>query len=292
MVLDTFKEGSLNRATSTSLFPGGKGINVSIVLKALGKKSRILGFEGGFTGSHLKHMLSESFGLDPWFTHIKDRTRINLKLSLKSGETEINAPAPSVSREEYETFMSEVKNIEKGDVLVLAGSDIDNRFNTYETLAKHCFDNNIPFVIDSEKDNVTKVLKYEPLLLKPNLYELETIFNRKLDDEKAIVKAAYHLIEEGAKHIIISLGSDGAYFVTKYGVYKAAPVKGEVKNTVGAGDSMVAGFLESYMEDENPYKAFKRAVAAAGATVVTERLAEKNTIDALEASIEIEEVPL
>jgi len=292
MTLGEIKEGALNRATKTSLSPGGKGINVSIVLKQMGRESRQIGFEGGFTGKYLKDYLKDTFGLDPWFTHIEGNTRINVKLDVSQNETEINAPSPDVSDEQYEAFLKTAKSIGKKDVLVLAGSDINKKFNTYERLARHCHQEGIPFVIDSEKDNVTKVLEYEPLLLKPNLYELETIFNTKLNEEKDIVRSALHLIEEGARYIIISLGKDGAYFVSRHKVYKAPPVEGEVKNTVGAGDSMVAGFLDSYLEDENPYKAFKRAVAAASATVFSEGLADKKTIDAIETSIEIEEVNL
>ncbi|MGM0436429.1 MAG: 1-phosphofructokinase [Bacillota bacterium] len=292
MTLGEFKEGALNRASKTTLYPGGKGINVSIVLKSLGRDSRQIGFEGGFTGKYLKDYLKDTFNLDPWFTHVDGNTRINVKLGLEEGETEINAPAPNVTNDQYDAFLKTVENIDKKDVLVLAGSDIDKKFNTYERLAKLCHEKNIPFVIDSEKDNVTKVLQYEPLLLKPNLYELETIFNMKLKTEKDIVRGALHLIEEGARYVIISLGKEGAYFVSRHKVLKAPPIEGEVKNTVGAGDSMVAGFLDSYLEEESPYKAFRRAVAAASATVFSEGLADKKTIDELEASIEIEEVSL
>ncbi|MFW6299150.1 MAG: 1-phosphofructokinase [Bacillota bacterium] len=292
--LSEYVKHGLNRAKKTSITPGGKGINVSIVLKRLERPSITLGFEGGFTGRFLKDYLKEVYGLKPEFINVEDQTRINVKIAEESStkETEVNGPAPKVSDSDYERLIEKIKTLGPDDLLVLAGSDIDKRFNSYQTIASICNERNVPFIVDSEKENVTSILKYGPLLLKPNLHELETIENRALETQEAIIRAGKRLVEQGAKHVIISMGNEGAYFINATKAYYAKPLDGEVINTVGAGDSMVAGFIDAYMETKDAFKAYQKSVAAGSATAFNQGFADKKSIDALMSAVEIREVDL
>ncbi|MFW6298885.1 MAG: 1-phosphofructokinase [Bacillota bacterium] len=292
--LDEYVKYGLNRAKKTSITPGGKGINVSVVLKRLKRPSITLGFEGGFTGRFVKDYLKEVYGLKPEFINVKDQTRINVKIAEESStkETEVNGPAPKVSDSDYERLIEKIKTLNKDDLLVLAGSDIDKRFNSYQTIASICSEKGVPFIVDSEKDNVTSILKYRPLLLKPNLHELEAIEEKPLDTPDAILAAGRKLVERGAEHVIISMGNEGAYMIGARKAYYAKALEGEVVNTVGAGDSMVAGFIDGYMDTHDLYQAFKKSVAAGSATAFNQGFADKKSIDALMSAVEIREVDL
>ncbi|MFP4078559.1 MAG: 1-phosphofructokinase [Candidatus Izemoplasmataceae bacterium] len=290
--LSEYVKYGLNRAKKTSITPGGKGINVSIVLKRLDRPSITLGFEGGFTGRFLKDYLKEVHGLKPEFINVKDHTRINVKIAEENctKETEVNGPAPKVSDSDYERLIKKIRTLDQNDLLVLAGSDIDKRFNSYQTIASICSKRRVPFIVDSEEGNVTSILKYGPLLLKPNIHELEAIENRPLETKEAIVAAGRRLVKDGARHVIISMGNEGSYFISESKVYHSKALKGTVVNTVGAGDSMVAGFIDGYMETKDPYHAYKKSIAAGSATAFNEGFADKKDIDALMRVVEIREV--
>lgn len=292
MDLDNYVKGGLNRARKTAITPGGKGINVSIMLKHLGKDSVALGFEGGFTGRFLKDYLEEEYGLSVAFIPVEDQTRINVKIAEKGDtkETEVNGPAPEVTDEDYRRLLTFIRELGEDDILVLAGSDISKRFKSYETIASICAASNVPFIVDGEKDNVTSVLSYRPLLLKPNLHELETISGRTLKAEEDILKAARTLIEAGARHVIVSMGAHGSYFITPEKAYHSDAIEGDVVNTVGAGDSMVAGFIDRYTENGDSLEAYRRAVAAGSAAAFSPSFPDKKSIDALEGDVEIREV--
>lgn len=292
MDLDNYVKGGLNRARETAITPGGKGINVSIVLKRLGKDSVALGFEGGFTGRFLKDYLKEEYGLTVAFIHVDAQTRINVKIAEKGDtkETEVNGPAPEVTDEDYRRLLTSIRKLGKKDILVLGGSDISNRFKSYETIASICDASDVPFIVDGEKENVTSVLKHRPLLLKPNLHELETISGRTLKTEESILRAARTLIDAGARYVIVSMGEQGSYLITPKKAYHSEAINGDVINTVGAGDSMVAGFIDRYTENGDPLEAYRRAVAAGSATAFSPSFPDKKVIDALESEVKIREV--
>jgi len=290
MEFDDVVLGELNRTTYNKLSAGGKGVNVSIVLSNLGSKTTALGFMGGFTGVFLEDYLLNTYQLPSKFTKIKDTTRINVKLNENNRETELNAKAPDVTKEEFEQLLSSLRNLSSEDVLVLAGSTVKLDIKPYDVIAKLCFNHQVPFVIDVEKDAMLSALMYQPLLIKPNLFELETIFNVTINDGDGLIEYAKKLLDKGAQNIIVSLGGDGSYFINKDIVYRALPVEGDAKNPVGAGDSMVAGFLHEYMKSKDVKESYITAVAAGTASAFSYELATKEEIDTLRKKIEIIEV--
>lgn len=290
MEFDDVVLGELNRTTYNKFSAGGKGVNVSIVLSNLGSKTTALGFMGGFTGIFLEDYLLHTYHLPSKFTKIKETTRINVKLNENNRETELNAKAPNVTKEEFNQLLNSLNDLSKDDVLVLAGSTVKLEVKPYDVIAKLCDEHKVPFVLDVEKDAMLSALKYQPLLIKPNLFELETIFNVSIDDGDALIKYAKKLLDKGAQNIIVSLGKDGSYFVNKDVVYRALPVKGNAKNPVGAGDSMVAGFLHEYVKSKVLKESYITAVAAGTASAFSYELATKEDIDALREKIEIIEV--
>ena len=290
MEFEQVQLGELNRTTYNRLSAGGKGINVSIVLNHLGSQTKALGFMGGFTGVFLERYLLETHQLLSAFTPIKDTTRINVKLSEDRRETELNAKAPEVTETEFANLMKEFDALTANDVLVLAGSSVKVKENPYELIAKFCFERNIPFVVDVEKSALKKSLPYQPLLIKPNLFELETFFSVNIKKEEDIIKFGQKLRTMGAKNIIISLGKDGSYFINNKGVFKAKAITGEAKNPVGAGDSMVAGFLHEYQISGDEVSAYRMAVAAGTASAFSFDLASKEEIKDMLKNVEIIEV--
>jgi len=290
MEFDQIHLGELNRTTYNRFSAGGKGINVSIVLGNLGSPSKALGFMGGFTGVFLEQYLLDTYALPSSFTPIKDTTRINVKLSEGKRETELNAKAPIVTNEEFERFMKEFDHLRQDDILVLAGSGVKVDENPYEKIAKLCDERNIDFVVDVEKDSLRRSLPYKPLLIKPNRYELETFFETNIGSDEDLLTYGQKLLEMGARNLIISLGKDGSYFLCEKGTYKAKAIKGDAKNPVGAGDSMVAGFLYEYQTSKDVVKAYKMAVAAGTASAFSYELASKKEIEEMLNQVEVIEV--
>ena len=290
MELDHFKEETLNRTTFNKYSAGGKGINVSIVLKHLGIDNQALGFMGGFTGTYLKTYLQNNYHLDVNFTPIEDNTRINVKLNIAKRDTEINAQSPHVKESEVKQLLSKIKSLNEQDVLVLAGSSVKSDIDLYDAIIKQCHEQNIAFVIDTEKERLLNSLSYQPLLIKPNLFELESLFEKPLSTDDDIIQAGKKLLEMGAQNIIISLGKDGSLFMNKDKVLKADPIYGEVKNTVGAGDSMVAGFVGAYTSKQPIEEAYKQAVACGTATAFSYDLGNKAEIEQIKKQVKIIEV--
>lgn len=282
--------GELNRTVYNRFSAGGKGINVSIVLGHLGSQTKALGFMGGFTGVFLKGYLLDTYQLPSSFTPINDTTRINVKLSEGHRETELNAKAPEVTEEEFARFMKEFDVLREEDVLVLAGSAVKVEEDPYETIAKLCDERKIPFVVDVEKDALRRSLPYKPLLIKPNRYELETFFGVSISNEKELITYGQKLLDLGARNSIISLGKDGSYLISEKGIYRAKAIQGEAKNPVGAGDSMVAGFLHEYTKSKDVVKAYKMAVASGTASAFSYNLASKEEIETMLHKVEIVEV--
>lgn len=280
--LDNLELDFVNRSTSEEIFAGGKGINVSIVLKNLGVESRALGFIAGFTGNEIERLLKEE-GVESQFTKLKDGfSRINIKL--KHGqETEINGTGPDLREEDVKSLYSKINEMNEGDFLVLAGS-IPSTLpdDIYEKIMKDFEDKNFNIVVDATKNLLVNVLKYKPFLIKPNNHELGEIFNVKLKSNEEIIKYGKKLQDMGARNVLISMAGDGAIFLGENGeVFESNVPKGKVINSVGAGDSMVAGFLAGYSKNNDYKEAFKMGVATGSATAFSLGLATKNNVEEL-----------
>lgn len=261
---------------------GGKGNNVSVILSNLGHSSKALGFTAGFTGEALENMLKE-FGCDTAFIRLPEgSTRINVKINAGE-ETEINGQGPVITEEAQQALFEQLDALKKEDILVLAGS-IPNTLpsDIYERILEHLQGRGIHFVVDATKELLLKVLKYHPFLIKPNNHELGEMFGVTLKTRDEIVTYAKKLQEMGAENVLVSMAGDGAILLTEDGViYEAKPPKGKVLNSVGAGDSMVAGFLTGYLNTGEYEKAFRLGVVTGSATAFQYWLATKEDIVAL-----------
>ena len=277
MRADSVVLGKTNRSRSEEIYFGGKGINVSVILGELSEKTTALGFVGGFTGEYLEKGLSE-LGVKTDFVHLSSGiTRINVKL--KSGEeTEINAKGPAVTEEELDSLLKKLEKIKEGDTVVLAGSIPSSLpSDVYEKILEILDGRGIRFAVDAEGELLLKTLKYRPFLIKPNNFELSQIVGRELKTDPEIEKAAKELKEMGAVNVLISLGAGGAMLIDEHGnTHKANAPKIAPVNTVGAGDSMVAGFLSGAKEGYG--YALKLGIAAGSATAASAGLAKKEDI--------------
>lgn len=279
VTVDRFVCGIVNRTKDEIVYPGGKGINVSIVLKNLGYKSIALGFQAGFTGAALEQMLDKK-GITTDFIQVKNgMTRINVKLRSEE-ETEINGQGPVMEKEDMEKLYQKLDALQDGDILVLAGSIPDVMPGSiYMDIMKHLESRRLKIVVDATKDLLVNVLQYHPFLIKPNNHELGEIFGVEIKDKEEVVFYAKKLQEMGAKNVLVSMAGDGAVLVTEDGsVFKAEAPKGKVRNSVGAGDSMVAGFLAGYLEKNDYAEAFKMGVCTGSASAFSEELATKEEV--------------
>ena len=273
--------GATNRSDSEEIYFGGKGINVSIVLSELGMKSKALGFVAGFTGEAIEKGVTEK-GIDADFVHLTEGfSRINVKI--KSGEeTELNGQGPRIPDEAVEQLFTKLDELKDGDTLVLAGSIPSSLpSDIYERILARLDGRNIRTVVDATKDLLVKVLKYKPFLIKPNNFELGEIFGVELRNTDEIIEYAGKLREMGARNVLISMAGDGAVLLDETGKTHVCGVcRGTVKNSVGAGDSMVAGFIAGCEKAGYEY-ALKLGTAAGGATAFSEGLATKEKINEL-----------
>lgn len=280
VAVDDFQLGMTNRTTSEQLYPGGKGINVSVMLKHLGVESTALGFIAGFIGEEIRRNAQE-IGVNASFIRLdKGNSRINLKLRTIEG-TEINGRGPSIPVEKVHELLENLEQLQDGDVLVLAGSipaTIPN--SVYRDILKRVAEKEILTVVDASGDLLVNVLEYRPFLIKPNQHELEEIFRVQITEREEIVRYARLLQKQGAQNVLVSMGGKGAILVAADGeVYDAAAPKGQLINGVGAGDSMVAGFLSGWMAEHNYQHAFYMGVAAGSATAFSEYLAGQDEVE-------------
>ena len=278
MHIPEMNAGMVNRSEREEIYFGGKGINVSFVLMELGIKSKALGFVAGFTGEAIEKGISDK-GIESDFVHLKNGvSRINVKI--KSGsETELNGQGPEITDEELAEFFLKLDEIKSGDIIILAGS-VPNTLpsDIYERIMEKLSDREVKAVVDATKELLMNVLKYKPYLVKPNNHELGEIFGVKFTSTEEIVQYAWKLKEMGAQNVLVSMAGDGAVLLDENGKTHICGVcSGTVKNSVGAGDSMVAGFLAGSMEDNYEY-ALKLGTAAGGATAFSEGLAQKDEI--------------
>ncbi|MBQ9808199.1 MAG: 1-phosphofructokinase [Ruminococcus sp.] len=278
---DSMKLGEVNRSSSEEMYFGGKGINVSVVLKELGINSRALGFIAGFTGEAIENGI-KAMGISTDFIRLKTgSSRINFKIKAED-ETELNGQGPHIDAEALSDFFGKLDELSDGDILVLAGSVPGSLpSDIYEKIMERISDRKIRTVVDATRDLLLNVLRYRPFLIKPNNHELGDMFGKVLTTDEEIEHYGRKLQEMGAVNVLISMAGDGAMLIDENGkVHRCGVCSGEVKNSVGAGDSMVAGFIAGYMKCGYEY-ALKLGTAAGGATAFSAGLAEKSKIDEL-----------
>lgn len=284
MKLDQFMDGATNRSYEEKKYPGGKGIMVSKLLKNLGEDPINLGFVGGFTGDYIAKSL-ENLGVKEDFTKIEGQSRINIKLKYDT-ETEINAGGPDIKEEEINDFFKKLQKINDNDTLIISGSipkSLSKDFYKRVLDAKK-----MEFTVDIAGEELLDYLSYNPLLVKPNIDELEAIFHTKIDDRN-ILEYAKKLQTMGAQNVIISLGKDGSIFISDELTLKANPIEGNFINSVGAGDSMVAGFVYGIKNGLSKKDAYKLAVACGTATAFSEDIASKEYVYEILEKVEVKD---
>ena len=277
-----FKPGIVNRTVAELMFPGGKGINVSMVLKNLGYDSVALGFMAGFTGNEIVRLLEEKEINSDFISVAHGMSRINVKLR-SDEESEINGMGPEIGRENIQKLYTQLDKLKEGDILVLAGS-IPSVMpeSMYMDIMRYLSGRGIDIIVDATKDLLLNVLEYHPFLIKPNNHELGEIFGVKLKTKDDVIPYARRMQEKGARNVLVSMAGEGALLVTEEGrVYESMPPKGEVKNSVGAGDSMVAGFLAGYLATHDYEEAFYMGLCTGSASAFSDNLATKPEVEAL-----------
>ena len=282
MRVPSLETDAVNRTDSESVFYGGKGINVSIILSRLEVPNVALGFIAGFTGREIQDGVKAQ-GVETKFIPLEQGlSRINVKIknAEKKEETEINAQGPKIPEDKLQELYEQLEQLTADDMLVLAGS-IPNTLpsDAYEQIMKRLQSKQVPIVVDATKDLLKNVLKYHPFLIKPNNFELGEMFGVTLHSKEEIVHYAKELQKLGARNVVVSMAGDGSILVTEDGeVHQMGVAKGTVKNSVGAGDSMVAGFVAGYIQKGDYAYALKLGTAAGGATAFSDDLATREKI--------------
>lgn len=280
--VDEMRLGTINRTNYEQLLPGGKGINVSIVLGNLGHPSRALGFSAGVTGVALEKLLADS-GVDADLVHVKAGfTRINAKVKAVE-ETEINGQGPRIAPEDVDALFSKLDVLGQDDTLVISGS-VPNTLpsDMYEQVMERLAGRGVRIVVDAERDLLTRVLPYRPFLVKPNNHELGDIFGVALKTRDEVVPYARRMQEMGAQNVLVSMAGEGGVLVAADGqVYQSPAAQGTVVNSVGAGDSCVAGFLAGLMETGSYQTAFRMGLAAGSASAFSDHLATRPEVEDL-----------
>lgn len=278
--VDYFKSGTINKTKFEEILPGGKGINVSIVLSNLGHESTVLGFMAGFTGEEIENKLKD-FGAKTDFIHVKKGlSRINVKMK-SDEETEINGMGPNIQSEDIEELFHKLDSLTQEDILVISGS-IPSTLpdDMYERIMERVQKKNIKVVVDATNNLLLKVLKYKPFLIKPNNHELSEIFHVELNTKEEVIPYAKKLQEMGAQNVLISMAGQGAVCITETNeVLQSNAPKGTVINSVGAGDSMVAGFLAGYIDTDDYQQAFINGLCCGSATAFHVGLATKQDVE-------------
>ncbi|MEZ3479634.1 MAG: 1-phosphofructokinase [Lachnospiraceae bacterium] len=278
--MNGFELGRTNRTTGEQMFPGGKGINVSIVLGNLGIENTALGFTAGFTGEQIEREV-QKIGLRTDFIHIEEGfSRINVKLKDYDG-TEINGMGPEIGKMHVKELFGKLDRLGAGDILVLAGSIPKSLPDSiYSDILGRLQDKGVLFVVDATKDLLLNVLQYKPFLIKPNNYELGEIYDVTLETREEVVPYARKLQEKGARNVLVSMAGQGAVLVDeKNAVHTLAAPQGKLVNAVGAGDSMVAGFVAGWTKQQDYDYAFRMGIAAGSASAFSELLATRQEIE-------------
>ena len=286
--VNQFALGEVNRTVQEHVFYGGKGINVSTVLARLGFENTALGFVAGFTGAEIERGAA-GLGFTGDFIHVeKGMTRINVKLKAEE-ETEINGMGPEIQRKEVQQLFEKLDRMKSGDVLVLSGSipaSISDRI--YEEIMARLEGRGIRIVVDATKDLLLNVLKYKPFFVKPNNHELGEIYGVELKTREDVVPYAKKMQQEGARNVLVSMAGEGAVLVAENGeVYKSKCPEGKVKNSVGAGDSMVAGFIAGYLKSGDYKEALRNGLLTGSASAFSDNLATKEEVENLGKTFEM-----
>lgn len=280
MKLNNLRTDDINRTDGEEIYYGGKGINVSVILTQLDIPNTALGFLGGFTGKKLEEML-KSDGISCDFNYLKSGdTRINVKIKADK-EIDLNACGPEITQEDMQSFLKKLDGIKDGDYLILAGS-IPKTLpdDIYEQMLERVSDRKVNCVVDATGDLLKNVLKYKPFLIKPNHHELGDLFSVEIKSDEDIVKYSKKLQEMGAKNVLVSMAKDGAMLTDENGnVHKIGNAKGKLVNSVGCGDSMVAGFTAGYIKTADYSYALRLGSACGNATAFSEKLATREEIE-------------
>ncbi|HIV94246.1 1-phosphofructokinase [Ruminococcus sp. OM05-10BH] len=287
VTVNDFRLGETNRTASEQMLPGGKGINVSTVLENLGFDNTALGFVAGFTGREIVSKVRE-LGFQSEFIELDEGwSRINIKMKDFDG-TEINGQGPAISGAALQALLEKLDGLKEGDVLVLAGSIPASIPETiYAEIMKRLDGKGVLTVVDATNDLLMEVLPYHPFLIKPNQHELGAIFGVELDTQESVVPYARKMQEQGALNVLVSMGGKGAVLLDADGEVHMLPApEGTLVNAVGAGDSMVAGFLAGWLEKKDYEHAFRMGVSAGSASAFSERLATRAEVETLYRSIE------
>ncbi|WP_337982466.1 1-phosphofructokinase [Lysinibacillus sp. C5.1] len=284
-----FQLNHLNRIERESKFPGGKGINVSRVLNTMGVPSVALGYIGGFTGAYIAKAL-ESEGIQTDFVNVQEDSRINIKLKTEN-ETEINGQGPALTEQNMQELYKKLENLQAGDILILAGSIPPSLPKSFycDITAKYRI-RGVKVVVDAGGEVLADVLQEKPFLVKPNHHELSDLFGVAIHTMDDIISYGKKVLAMGAEHVIVSMAGDGALLFANDEVYKATVPQGDVVNSVGAGDSLVAGFIGTYAQKPDLRKALQVAVATGSATAFSKDLASKNMIDLLMEQVAIKKI--
>lgn len=290
--MDQLQEGLVNRVKTENLYAGGKGINVSQILNQHDVDNMALGFVSGFTGQFIKESLQEK-GIKTNFINLKDGySRINMKIKTNTEETEINGLGPSISEVEIQTLYEQLDQLSQNDILVLAGSipsSLPDDF--YEKIMKHLEVKGVKIIVDATKNLLLNVLKYRPFLIKPNHHEIAEMFDVEIKTTKELLTYAYKLKEMGAQNVLISMGGNGALLLTENNeVYQSNVPIGTVQNSVGAGDSMVAGFIAGYLKTMDYQMALQLGAASGSATAFSSDIATRSYIEELVNQIQVTKI--
>ncbi|KSU12132.1 Tagatose-6-phosphate kinase / 1-phosphofructokinase [Lactococcus lactis subsp. lactis] len=282
--------GEVNRTGKTQISAGGKGIMESRMLSLIGAKSKALGFLGGFSGQYIKDFLSEN-QIDSDFTEIEDLTRINVKLKSQENETSLDAAGPKLQKSEINHFLEKFDHLKEDDIVVFAGTipkSLGEDF--YERLIAKVQKQKASFVMDVDGQKLLDSLPAHPLLIKPNREELEAIFETSFKNNEQIIPYGQKLLEMGAQNVIVSMAGDGALLFTNEKVYFAQGIKGELKNSIGAGDSTVAGFLAEYSQSKDPLLAFRQAIACGTSKAFSDDMPSRAFLEEIYKKVNISEV--
>ncbi|MDT2910343.1 1-phosphofructokinase [Lactococcus lactis] len=282
--------GEVNRTGKTQVSAGGKGIMESRMLSLIGAKSKALGFLGGFSGQYIKDFLNEN-QIDSDFTEIEDLTRINVKLKSQENETSFDAAGPKLQESEINHFLEKFDHLKEDDIVVFAGTipkSLGEDF--YERLIAKVQKQKATFVMDVDGQKLLDSLPAHPLLIKPNREELEAIFETSFKNNEQIIPYGQKLLEMGAQNVIVSMAGDGALLFTNEKVYFAQGIKGELKNSIGAGDSTVAGFLAEYSQSKDPLLAFRQAIACGTSKAFSDDMPSRAFLEEIYKKVNISEV--
>ena len=279
--VDHFKEGIIHKTKQEHIFPGGKGINVAIVLNHLHQNAKALGFVAGYTGQNIIHLLNQQ-QIPCDFIEVKNGlSRINIKMKSQDIETEINGQGPDITNEDLNLLWKQLDKLQKNDYLIISGSIPSSLPNDlYEQILKRYSDKDFKIIVDATNQLLLNSLKYHPFLIKPNHHELGEIFQTTIKTKQDAIKYAKQLQNLGAINVLVSMASEGAILIDEYHqIHEANAISGHVINSVGAGDSMIAGFLYGYLNYHNYEDALLYGIASGCASAFSSELASKNQVD-------------